>query len=75
MIVKISSQKQFKGNELAKALAEKLGAKNFRYSQGGNNGTLTIAYEGSLKSVTEAIEFGSVQSSDETARTITITIP
>lgn len=73
--IQLTCSHGFDGNKLCRELAKKLGNKGYSYSQRNNDGTLNLSYEGSVQSVSDAIDFGEVTQVDEAQRTITVTIP
>ncbi len=75
VVIKISSNHEFSGNDIAKGLAGKLGIRGYQFSQSNQAATLTLSYSGTLDSIAKAIDFGNVESADEKSKTITVVIP
>lgn len=73
--IEIRSESNFDSNAFVKRLSEKTGVRNFQSSQSNNKATLRFTDNGDLKRYVDAIDFGTVESVDESSRTIKVTIP
>jgi hypothetical protein len=70
----LTSAERFDARELTTRLLDRLGVKNHRMQSSGREATITIGYDGSIASVIDQIDFGSVTMVDEQARRVEVTV-
>jgi len=75
VVIKITSSRGFDGNQILMALGKKLGTQNYNFSQSNQTATFNLSFAGPFQEVVKAIDFGTIDATDEAARTITVTIP
>ena len=75
VVISVKASGPVDSNKIAKALAAKLGVSNYQFSSINQDATLTLNYDGSLESVRDAIDFGTIDDINNTDRTIRVTIP
>jgi hypothetical protein len=75
VVISVKASGPVDSNKIAKALAATLGVSNYQFSSINQDATLTLNYDGSLESVRDAIDFGTIDDINNTERTIRVTIP
>ena len=70
--VKFTVSGQFDINQQATKLAKALNVSSHQFSRRNQEVSIKLGYAGTVQSVADAITFGTVESVDETARTITV---
>ncbi len=75
VVIKVTGSDGFDGNGMLQTLANRLGTRNYSCSQSGQAATMKLSFGGPLEAVIRAIDFGTVDSSDEATRTILVTLP
>ncbi len=72
--VKFTVSGQFDVNQQAALLAKALNVSSHQSSRRNQDASITLSYAGTLQSVADAITFGTIESADETSRTITVAL-
>ncbi len=72
--VKFTVSGKFDINQQAAKLAKSLKASSYQSSRQNQEASITLSYAGTVQSVADAITFGTVESADETSRTITVVL-
>ena len=75
VVIKITSSRGFDGNQILTTLGKKLGTQNYNFSQSNQTATFNLSFAGPFQDVVKAIDFGTIDATDEATRTITVTIP
>jgi len=73
--VQISSSGQIDIGSLTQKLVSKLKTGNYQASHSGGAGTIFLGYAGDIQTVIDAIDFGTVESSDSQKREIQVKVP
>jgi len=73
--IKLSGSGQIDVGGFIKKLMADLQTGNYQSSQSGGEATIVLGYAGELQTVIDAIDFGTVESSDAQKREIKVKIP